>query len=150
MPYCFRKKCGTLLNSKKLNHTHIIPLFGALSSALTSLAIDDAQNKWFAPSKSPNMMKKFSIIQNGILPVKTGDVHAFHHVTIWVLESAVCHLQIVCKGSLSHNQLAFTAFFLFFHLEHATGEEVSKTERISGRGQGRRGRAKRGTDGGAL
>ena len=81
--------------------------------------------------------------------LKTGDVCAFHHVTIWVLESTVHHLQIVCKGSLLCNQLAFTSSFLFFCLECATGEEASKIERIGGRGQRRSGRARKGSGHGA-
>ena len=34
---------------------------------------------------------------------KTGNVHAFYHVTIQVLRDVACHLLRVCNGSLLHN-----------------------------------------------
>ena len=73
-------------------------------------------------------MKKSPKIQNGVLPVKKWGC-AFYHMTIWVLESTACHLQIVCKGSLRCNQLTFTVFSLLL-LECIVGIETDKSERV--------------------
>ena len=44
---------------------------------------------------TPNYEKIFQNPKWHLFLLKTGDVHEFYHVTIWVLESTADHLQIV-------------------------------------------------------
>ena len=113
------EKMWDFMEQWKINHTHMILLFGALSSKLVSLAsvyfpkliicpfyiAQNAQNFWQNPKWHP-ASKKVEV------------VCMFYHMIILVFESTACHLQIACKGSLSHNQLAFTAlsYFLLFRV----------------------------------